>query len=168
MYLLLQDGGRLLLEDGSLLALESAPTTRTGGLLLQDGGRLRLEDGSLLLLESAVAVVASPGLRLEDGSNLLLEDGSRLLLEGVEIPVPPAPEVVSTSGRPVRRRTGFGVLSPLRASLVAGRPRAGAGATSRFPGALEALRARPPEARGVRNPSDEELALLVAELLGEE
>jgi len=138
VYLLLQDGGRLLLEDGSLLALESAPTTRTGGLLLQDGGRLRLEDGS------------------------------RLLLEGVEIPVPPAPEVVSTSGRPVRRRTGFGVLSPLRASLVAGRPRAGVGATSRFPGALAALRARSPEGRGVRNPSDEELALLVAELLGDE
>ncbi len=170
MYLLLQDGSRLRLQDGSLLVLESAVGTWTGRLRLQDGNLLLLEDGERLLLESAELTLGDPGLLLEDGSNLLLEDGGRLLLEGVEIPVPPTPEpeVATSSGRPVRRRTGFGVLSPLRARIEFGRVRTGAGATSRAQGVGMTIRARPPGARAIRNPTDEELALAVAELFGED
>lgn len=170
MYLLLQDGGRLRLQDGSLLVLESAVGTWSGSLRLQDGGTLLLEDGGKLLLEDATQVLREPGLLLQDGSNLLLEDGGRLLLEGVEIPVPPTPEpeVATSSGRPVRRRTGFGVLSPLKARTEFGRVRTGAGATSRAQGLRMTLRVRPPGARGIRNPTDEELALAVAELFDDD
>lgn len=80
--ILLQDGGRLLLESGFALLAE---TPQSVNLLLQDGGGFLLESGDHLLTEGEGGTPPTPpnigALLLQSGFSFLLESGDHLLLE---------------------------------------------------------------------------------------
>jgi hypothetical protein len=77
-FLLLEDGSKLLQEDGtSAILLETGVVVVTAGagfaILLEDGSRLLQEDGaSAILLETVAPVVVPTGLSFVDPDEITL------------------------------------------------------------------------------------------------
>lgn len=76
----LEDGSYLLLESGGRLLLDAGFGGNVAtGLLLENGDRLLLEDGGRVLLEDGLPAVSM--LALEGGGRLLNETGGTFILE---------------------------------------------------------------------------------------
>jgi hypothetical protein len=75
-FLLLEDGSKLLQEDGtSAILLETVAAVAGAGfaILLEDGSMLLQEDGTFaILLEAEAAVVVPSGLSFIDPDELML------------------------------------------------------------------------------------------------